>query len=168
MKKFASVLLVLVMLLGLCVGALAAVDPEDPSTWPVIMLNQPEKLECVEDGKGFLDGDGEHTGYFRFAPWVSGIYVFEVISPNGVPEDPFIMVFTSTQIIASGTRISVYLDGLSVYHIGCAVKANEQPESVLQLLVQKQSALTLNWWESLPSFLIFLLRWFAFGWLWMG
>jgi len=34
--------------------------------------------------------------------------------------------------------------------------------------VGRSTVTVLNWWQSLPSFLQFLLRWFCFGWLWMA
>ena len=30
------------------------------------------------------------------------------------------------------------------------------------------TVLANHWWQTLPDFLQLLLRWFAFGWLWMG
>ena len=171
MKKLTRVLLVLIMLLGLCVGVSAVVEPTDPTTWPVLVLDEPAELEWDSEAGDYMGHIGiYYTGYYRFVPVESGQYVFDVLNPNNVQcfSQIIIIPFNGEEAFTGIRRVVVYLKEGNDYAVGAWDVTIGQPGNVFQLVVQKYTPDPAPpWWASLPTFLQFLLRWFAFGWLWM-
>jgi len=174
MKKLVCALLALVMMVGLCVGAGAAVDPQDPSTWPELVLNQPAEIEFWDYTEGDLNGSPGYPVYmsfYRFTPAESGDYYFEIPGPDTLR-------FRFVYVIINGTSVwddsDIYnpagkiarLEG-GVEYIVVAQAINMVLESTGTFQVVARRVNALAWWQTLPPFLQFLLRWFAFGWLWM-
>jgi len=280
MKKLMCVLLAVVMLAGLGVGAVAAIDPEDPTTWPEIVLDEPADMEWDSE---FVYGTfanlifkGGYVGYYSFVPQDSGWYNLEVLggqsfnnsqwlieaaeSADGrlIPSFMFQLINMSNQLVQcyenliNGANVNSlsYLEKGKGYQVGAiAVRPfsgkPDIPDGTIQALIKKadvtgsgnvqpinvtssvggyinifdifpvfpsypvlrvntvgdavdsrlvpkkagistlifydwdgnevgrctvtveEPALTLKWWQSLPTFLQFLLRWLAFGWFWM-
>jgi len=173
MKKFLSVLLALGMLAGVFGLVAGALDRMDPSTWPVLVLDVPAALEWYDIEEVFSPSGKTkfHVGYYRFIPAESGQYTFEIIGTSSEPILPRFLIWNLPEELMPSTfpkitPTTVYLDGGREYYIMAMEGAGyEQSAGAFQFLVTKTPP--LKWWQKLPAFLQFLLRWFAFGWIWM-
>jgi len=172
MKKLLCVVLAAVMLAGLGVGAGAEdIEPPDTSTWPVLVLNQPMTLEFYGYSEGF-DGPSypAYMSLCRFIPAESGSYFFEILGPDTlglrmvyVTTNDFISVWDDD--ILPGAGKVAQLEG-RVEHLVVAQVVSGSTGN-FQVVARKYVPSTLKWWQKLPSFLQFLLRWLCFGWIWM-
>jgi len=174
MKKLLCVLLAVVMLAGLFgFGAGAAVDPNDYTTWPLLTLNQPVDLEFWGYAGGGFDDSGTYPAYmsfYRFIPAESGLYFFEIVGPDSlmlrlvyVTTTDFIGVWADDVLPGAGTILD--LEGGEEYLVVAqAIYRVPGSTGTFQVVARKVNT---PWWQNLPPFLQFLLRWLAFGWIWM-
>jgi len=167
-------LLAAVMLAGLGVGAVAVeVELPDTSTWPNLVLDQPVTLEFIGYFEaGLFDPPTEtyptYEGRYRFTPAESGSYFFEILGPKTF--SPIVAVvtkdFTSVwdnDIIPVAGKVA-QLEGGAEYLLLAHVLNMTEATGTFQVVARK---VNMPWWQSLPPFLQFLLRWLAFGWIWM-
>jgi len=132
-----------------------------------LTLNTPRTVtveEANDAWRGWLD--------FRYRPSESGSYTIRVegnfdslefklgdTSMDGVPMETFDGLNGSWSCDFSMTA-EIYFR----FVIGCATDA---PYTVI-ITEAGQSNPEPKWWEGLPSFVQFLLRYICFGWLWMN
>lgn len=135
-------------------------------------MNQPMTLEFV-DYTEFEDLFDEptypaYTGRYRFIPTESGSYFFDILGPDTfyrvvfVTTSDFIGVWDIDSIPSAGKV--AYLEGDVEYFIMAYVVNVSEVTGTYQLVARK---VVPKWWQTLPSFLQFLLRWICFGWIWM-
>jgi len=173
MKKLLCVLLALVMLAGLGVGA-GAIDYEDPTTWPLLILNRPVELDFFGYAEAGLTDDSDtypaYMSFYRFIPAESGSYFFEILGPSYSLRLVYVRNYDNTSIWDEsndfpGTGKVTYLEGGVVYLVVAqAINKISGSTDTFQIVARRVEQ---KWYQTLPSFLQFLLCWFAFGWIWM-
>jgi len=175
MKKMLGMLLALVMLAGLGVGAGAVdLEPPDTSTWPVLVLDQPMTLDFFGYTDGFLyvsdtDASPVYMSHYRFIPPESGSYFFEILGSESLNRGVFVSTndFVTFWVVHNGFTIdgkAACMEGGVEYFVTACVILEPSSTGTFQVVARKYVA---PWYQSLPSFLQFLLRWLAFGWIWM-
>jgi hypothetical protein len=174
-------------LLGLCLTAALAtpagaldLEPPDPSTWPELILNQPMTLDFFGYSEPLFAGEGfdvpscsGYSGCYRFTPVESGTYFFEILGPQS-PSAYIIRRFIAVMVngvwndfdINNMQTITVYLEGGDeCFVVAQVADMTLGSTDTFQLVARKVDP--LKWWQRLPPFLQFLLRWVCFGWIWM-
>ena len=168
MKKLLCVLLAAAMLAGFSVGAAAEVDPEDSSTWLELVLDQPVDLDFF----GYTDSPyPAYMSFYRFTPVESSSYYFEILGPDSlryrlvyVTTKDSISVWDDSVIYPVAGRIAYLEGGVEYFVVAQAINMMAGSTGTFQLVARK---VALKWWQTLSPFLQFLLRWLAFGWIWM-
>ncbi|MCL1952850.1 MAG: hypothetical protein FWF60_08495 [Oscillospiraceae bacterium] len=109
---------------------------------------------------------------YRYYPAESGTYTFEILAPKSIHTYCLINVMVNglndwddSDVFYGGTKTVCLEGGDECFVIAQAINRTIGSTDTFQLVVRKA---VQKWWQTLPPWLQWILRWLCFGWIWMA